>query len=187
MKKLNLFLIATILAIFFSGCKQKQQHKNETKASKMEIKKAFADLSPASGSNVTGKIHFKQMGDSIKLTLDAKNIAPGKHALHLHEKGDCSAADASSAGGHWNPTNTKHGKRGGKGAFHKGDIDNFVANKDSTAHFEMTVGGWTIGGDKKSNILGKSVIIHAGADDFTSQPSGAAGKRIACGIIEKKN
>ncbi len=144
----------------------------------------MAKLAPASGSDVTGQVKFKQQGDSIKLIMDVKHIAPGTHALHLHEKGDCSAPDASSAGGHWNPTNNKHGKRG-EGEYHKGDIDNFVAKHDSTAHFEMTISGWSIGGNEKSDILGKSVIIHQGADDFTSQPSGDAGARIACGIIKK--
>jgi Cu-Zn family superoxide dismutase len=145
---------------------------------------ATAILSGASDSNVTGSATFTQSGDGeVHLMLRVENVPPGDHAVHLHENGDCSAADASSAGGHWNPTNEDHGKRG-EGSFHKGDIDNMTVGEDGTGTIDMDVEGWSIGGGDDSNILNKAVIIHAGADDFTSQPSGDAGSRIACGVIE---
>jgi len=186
-----------VLGLLFAGCnnqgKKNQKTSDETAIEgNMPMEKTIAEyptaeaiLSPASGSNVNGKVTFTQIGDSVQIVLDATGLTPGKHAFHLHEKGDCSAPDATSAGGHWNPTNMPHGKRG-QGQFHKGDIDNIVAMADSTSHFEMKVSGWTIGGSDTTNILGKGVILHAGADDFTSQPSGAAGARVACGVIEKK-
>ena len=185
------------LGLLFTGCNNQGNKTPKTSdetaiEGNMPMEKTIAEyptaeaiLSPASGSSVNGKVTFTQVGDSVMIVLDATGLAPGKHAFHLHEKGDCSASDATSAGGHWNPTNMPHGKRG-QGQFHKGDIDNIVAMADSTSHFEMKVSGWTIGGSDTTNILGKGVILHAGADDFTSQPSGAAGARVACGVIEKK-
>lgn len=148
-------------------------------------KMAMADITSASGSSVTGKATFTELEDgTIKFKLEAQNLEQGAHAVHLHENGDCSAPDAKSAGGHWNPTNTKHGKRG-TGEFHKGDIGNMEVGKDGKGALEMTIEGWSIGGAEDSNILNKAVIIHAGADDFTSQPSGAAGAMIGCGVVKQ--
>lgn len=145
---------------------------------------AQATLSPASGSNVTGTATFTEENGSITFEITAENLTPGEHAVHLHEKGDCSAEDASSAGGHWNPAGEDHGKRGTE-SFHRGDfVANMEVGEDGTGTLSMTVEDWTIGGPDSTNIVGKGVIIHAGADDFTSQPSGAAGGRVACGAIE---
>ena len=145
--------------------------------------KAVAELSQVGGSGVEGKVTFKSTPDGVvEIEVKASNLPEGKHALHLHEKGDCSAPDAKSAGGHWNPTNKNHGKRG-EGEFHKGDITNLEAGSDGNVSWSEEIKGWTIGGPDSTNILNKAVIIHAGADDFTSQPSGNAGSRIACGVI----
>lgn len=148
-------------------------------------KTAMADISSASGSDLSGKAVFTEENDRIHFQLTVHNAKPGTHAVHIHEKGDCSAPDAKSAGGHWNPTNAKHGKRG-EGEFHKGDIGNMEVDEEGHGSIEMSVEGWTIGGAEDSNILNKAVIIHAGADDFTSQPSGNAGDRVGCGVIQEK-
>ncbi len=145
---------------------------------------AVAEISSASGSNVTGTATFTQDGDGpVKMTIRVENLTPGEHAIHLHETGDCSAPDATSAGAHWNPTDDPHGKRGENG-FHAGDIDNLVAGEDGVATLEMEFDDWSIGGSDDTNILNKAVIIHADADDFESQPSGAAGGRVGCGVIQ---
>jgi len=159
---------------------------NETESGMTEVDYATAEaqISSASGSSLSGLATFTDLGDgtvTMKITLN--NAAPGAHALHLHQKGDCSADDATSAGGHWNPDDEKHGKRAVDMAFHAGDIDNVEVGEDSTGVMEMTVEGWSIGGDASTDILNKAVIVHAGADDFESQPSGAAGTRIGCGVI----
>ena len=147
---------------------------------------AFADIGSASGSKLTGKVTFTSVGkNSVKFDLKIENAKPGSHAVHIHEKGDCSAADAKSAGGHWNPTNEKHGKRGTE-HFHKGDIGNVEVGNDGKGSMSMEIEGWCIGGDADCNILDKAVIVHAGADDFTSQPSGAAGDRVGCGVIKNQ-
>lgn len=146
--------------------------------------RATATLSPASGSNVTGTATFTQREEGeVHLMLRVENVPAGEHAVHLHEKGDCSAQDASSAGDHWNPTNEEHGKRG-EGDFHSGDVDNMTVGDDGIGTIDMNVEGWSIGGGEESNILNKAIIIHAEPDDFTSQPAGAAGARIACGVIQ---
>jgi len=144
---------------------------------------AVATLNSASGSSVTGTATFEQVDAmTVKMTLEVQGLNPGEHALHLHQNGDCSAPDASSAGGHWNPAGVEHGKRG-EGQFHAGDVINLIADADGKVSWSQDIMGWTIGGDEATNILNKGVIIHEKLDDFTTQPTGAAGGRVACGVI----
>ena len=143
---------------------------------------AIAKIDSTSGSDVTGTAVFKQNGDAITLTIEIQNTAPGLHGVHIHEYGDCSAPDGTSAGGHWNPTNTAHGKWG-EGEFHLGDIGNIMVGEDGTGSIELTTDLWEIGTGSILDVVGKGIIVHADADDFTSQPSGAAGARIGCGAI----
>ncbi len=111
-------------------------------------------------------------------------LTPGQHAIHLHDKGDCSAPDAASAGGHWNPTSEDHGKWG-HAPFHHGDIGNLVADANGKAVLSVESELWTIGDGKPSDVLGHAVIVHAKEDDFTTQPTGNAGGRVACGLIQR--
>lgn len=149
-----------------------------------ESNAAMASISPASGSEVSGSATFTQLEDGrVHMILEVENLSPGEHALHLHVEGDCSAPDATSAGDHWNPTDDDHGKRGDNG-YHQGDISNISVGDDGIGRVDMEIEGWTIGDGSDSDILDKAVIIHADPDDFVSQPSGAAGARIACGVIE---
>jgi Cu-Zn family superoxide dismutase len=149
-----------------------------------ETATAKATMEAASGSNVTGEVNFTAENGSVRFELSAENLTPGEHAVHLHEKGDCSAEDASSAGGHWNPTMKPHGKRDGGHGFHKGDVGNMNVGADGKGTMQLTVEGWSIGGADSTNIIGKSVIIHEKADDFTTQPTGNAGGRLSCGVIK---
>jgi Cu-Zn family superoxide dismutase len=147
---------------------------------------AKASMEAKSGSNVTGEATFtEQDGGKVLFELTTTNLSPGEHAVHLHANGDCSAEDGSSAGGHWNPTMKPHGKRGEGNAFHKGDIGNMTVGNDGKGTMHLEIEGWTIGGADSTNVLGKSVIIHEKADDFTSQPSGNAGSRVSCGVIKE--
>lgn len=144
---------------------------------------AEATLNSASGSSVTGTATFEQVDAmTVKMSLEVQGLTPGEHALHLHQNGDCSAPDASSAGGHWNPTGMEHGKRG-EGQFHAGDVINLTADADGKVSWSQDIKGWTIGGDESTNILNKGIIIHDKLDDFKTQPTGAAGGRVACGVI----
>lgn len=137
----------------------------------------------ASGSNVAGEAVFTQDGDDIMLIVDIRNASPGLHAVHIHAMGDCSAADGTSAGGHWNPTGEDHGRWGGD-SFHLGDLGNIPVGSDGTGYLERTTDLWDMGTGSDRDIVGKAIIVHAGEDDFASQPSGAAGSRIGCGVIE---
>ena len=109
--------------------------------------------------------------------------ANGTHGFHIHEKGDCSAADFTSAGGHFNPTAQPHG-RASQGAHHLGDQDNLTANANGVARVDAHFDGAVIGsGAALNDVVGKAVIVHADPDDYTTQPTGNAGGRIACGVI----
>lgn len=159
----------------------------EDEMSEGPIVEAEAQLSSASGSEVSGTATFTDLGDgTVTFKISIENATPGSHAIHLHQNGDCSATDATSAGGHWNPAEVDHGKRAVDMQFHAGDIDNVEVGEDGKGVMEMTIEGWSIGGADSTDVINKAVIIHAGADDFESQPSGAAGARVACGVIQMK-
>ncbi len=154
-------------------------YENEEETKVVEFK-----LESKSESNATGKVSFTEEKGMVTLQARLANLSPGTHAIHIHENADCSAPDGKSAGGHWNPTFEPHGKWGDAGGYHKGDIGNFEADADGNGTVTMTTDQWCIGcDDEKKNILGKSIIVHQGTDDFTSQPSGDAGARVSCGGI----
>lgn len=133
-----------------------------------------------SGTSTQGTAQFVQTGRNVEMDLNVYKLTPGIHAVHIHEKGDCSATDASSAGGHWNPTNHDHGKFGSD-AFHMGDIGNLNADKNGTARLVFKTDKWCIGcSDASKNIVGKALVIHAAHDDFKTQPTGNAGGRVGC-------
>ena len=133
-----------------------------------------------SDAKTSGTASFTQKGNEVTLDLNVGHLTPGIHAVHLHEKGDCSAPDGSSAGGHWNPENHDHGKWG-ENQFHKGDIGNLVADKDGNAKLTFKTDKWCIDCVEESkNIIGKGLIIHADKDDFQTQPTGNAGGRVGC-------
>lgn len=137
-----------------------------------------------SDSNVQGEAYFTQKDGMVKMEAKFSGLTPGSHAIHLHEKADCSAADGSSAGGHWNPTHERHGKWGDSEGYHKGDIGNFEADADGNGGITFETDEWCIGcGDETKDILGKAVIVHDGTDDFVSQPTGDAGGRVSCGGV----
>lgn len=198
MKNVHVFALGLLLLMSFS-CKQGQQEKKgESERNSMageEMVKRTSDntktitfqLEPKSDSKVSGAVTFTEDEDGmVVMNVTLSGLSKGEHAIHLHEKADCSSADGVSAGGHWNPTFEPHGEWEAKTGYHKGDIGNFMADANGNATVHFSTNQWCIGcSDKTKNIIGKAVIVHQGADDFTSQPSGAAGKRIACvGIIQ---
>jgi superoxide dismutase, Cu-Zn family len=146
--------------------------------------KASAKLESRSGSKVTGKVTFTQQNGKVSMHVVVNGLTPGTHAIHIHDKGDCSAPDAASAGGHWNPTAENHGQWG-HAPFHHGDIGNLVADAKGKAELTVESELWSIGDGKPSDVLGHAVVVHAKEDDFTTQPTGNAGGRVACGVIQK--
>jgi len=137
-------------------------------------------------TTVAGKASFTEENGSVKLQLEINvpQLANKSVAVHLHMHGDCGDAGNNSHG-HWNPTNKKHGKWG-EGEFHAGDIGNVSLDGTGKGTYTLDSGIWTIGGDSTTNIIGKALIVHSGVDDYKTQPTGNAGSRIGCGVIEKK-
>jgi len=160
-----------------SESKPRMEANKETVVVKMESK---------SGSNAIGVAIFVQEYGQVRLISEFEGLTPGVHAMHLHEKADCSAADGTSTGGHWNPTFEKHGSWGDPKGYHRGDIGNLTASAEGKAKLMFQTDQWCIGcGDETKDILGKAVIIHDGRDDLTTQPTGNAGGRVSCGGIIK--
>lgn len=146
---------------------------------------AVVNLKPTQGNNVTGTVQFNEVPGKVRIVADVTGLKPGKHGFHIHEKGDCSAPDATSAGGHFNPEMHKHGAPD-SAEHHLGDLGNIEADATGKAHYDRTVDFLTIAVDPNT-IAGKAVIVHAQEDDLMSQPVGNAGARLACGVIEKKS
>lgn len=145
---------------------------------------ASVTLAPASGQTTAGTLTLVPMGNGVHITGNIAGLkANGTHGFHIHEKGDCSAADFTSAGGHFNPNAQPHG-RASQGAHHLGDQDNLTANANGVARVDAHFDGAVIGsGAALNDVVGKAVIVHADPDDYTTQPTGNAGGRIACGVI----
>jgi len=147
------------------------------------VAKAEAALASASGSIVSGRVVLLPVAQGVRITGTIGGLrAGGSFGFHLHERGDCSAVDAASAGGHFNPTGAAHG-RNASGPHHLGDMDNLVADGEGVVQIDRVLGGVSLGGGAGNDILGRALIVHADPDDYRSQPSGNAGARVACGII----
>jgi Cu-Zn family superoxide dismutase len=146
---------------------------------------ATADIAAKSNSTVKGTATFSDEGKgNIKLVVDIAGAPPGLHAVHIHDKGDCSSPDGKSAGDHWNPTHMEHGKWGAPGDHHHlGDIGNVDVKADGTGTITLETNKWTVGGGGVNDVVGHAIIVHGAVDDFKTQPTGNAGPRIGCGVI----
>lgn len=153
--------------------------KHDTGMTKTGITKLVCILTGTKDNKITGTLTFSQDGKKVKVTGTINGLTPGEHGIHIHEKGDCSTPDFSSAGNHFNPNNGQHGDFDKKES-HMGDLGNLKANKDGKAEINEISEYINL-----NEILGKAVIIHANVDDLKSQPAGNSGPRIACGVIEK--
>ena len=174
MKKYILLIV--VVATIAIACKSSSNNKLNTLSITLE---------PKSGSNVTGIAIFTEQNGVVSFKAKLSGLKPGIHGIHIHEKADCSATDAASAGGHWNPTHVKHGKWTDT-EHHKGDIGNFTADENGNATVTLKTNEWCIGcGEVNKDILGKGLIVHANPDDYITQPTGNAGGRVACSAIIK--
>lgn len=180
MKKIIVF--STFALAIAIGCKTSESKKDSNGSDSKTLK---IDFISKSGSTASGTAQFTEKKGKVTFTANMSGLKPGIHAIHIHEKSDCSAPDGSSAGGHWNPTFKEHGKWG-SASYHKGDIGNFPVNEDGIGTLTMTTSEWCIGcGDPTKDILGKALIIHVDPDDYLTQPTGNAGGRVACSAIIK--
>ena len=147
-------------------------------------RQAGTSLESRSGSTVTGTATFREDGDQVTLTLDVTGASPGAHGAHIHEVGDCSAADASSAGPHWNPFTKVHGAPDAE--HHLGDLGNIQIGQDGKGTLKLSKVEWTIGDGANTDVVGKALVIHAAPDDLMTDPAGNSGARQACGVITKQ-
>ncbi|MBA2673034.1 superoxide dismutase family protein [Ramlibacter sp.] len=145
---------------------------------------AVATLQPTTGSTVSGTVRFVQSGGQVAVTGEVRGLKPNaEHGFHVHEKGDCSSGDGMSAGGHFNPGGQPHGQHA-QGAHHAGDLLSLKADAAGTAKISFTTPAVTVGQDA-TDVVGRGLIVHRDADDYTTQPTGNAGPRLACAVITR--
>lgn len=170
----RIFATAVVVG-FVAGCAGPTAHQGAV---------ATAKLEPRSGSQVSGTITFTQAGpDIVRVSGQVSGHSKGPKGFHIHEKGDCSDPKAMSAGGHFNPGKHKHG-----GPYepqrHAGDLSNLNFNDKGVATLNFVVGGISVSKDKADGIIGRAVIVHMDVDDYKTDPTGNAGGRVACGVIQ---
>ena len=186
--KYNLLFTALILA-GLAQAQQQEQADTQTKqdADRLETlnRPATATLQPTKGNEAKGTVTFTptEEANKVKVEVHLSQLKPGGvHGMHIHEKGDCSAPDGSSAGGHFNPAGKPHGDRAAAER-HAGDLGNVESSSTGEVSAAFDVEGISVS-DAKDGVIGKSVILHEKADDLKTQPSGNSGSRIACVVIK---
>ena len=145
--------------------------------------RATAQLQPTKGSKTFGEATFEEVDGKVHVVIFVQGLKPGmEHGLHIHEAGDCSSGDGMSAKGHFNPFGKPHGHHG-SGERHAGDLPSLKANKEGRANIQADLDVITLAPGPAS-IIGRGLIVHADPDDYKTQPTGNAGARIACGVIQ---
>ena len=144
---------------------------------------AKAELKPTQGNTASGWVRFEQRGSNLLVTAEVRGLKPNaEQGFHVHEKGDCSAPDATSAGGHFNPAGKPHAHYL-QGASHAGDLPNLKADANGVATYSYTSDALSLATGATNGVVGRAVVVHRDPDDYTSQPAGNSGPRIACGVI----
>ena len=142
---------------------------------------AVATMEPTAGNTTRGRVTFTPKGNKVMVTANLSGMTPGNHGFHVHEKGDCSAADGMSAGGHFNPLGKPHAAPSTMDR-HAGDMPMLVADAAGNAALTVELDVIAVGAGV-TDVIGKSVIVHKDSDDFKTQPTGNSGARVACGVI----
>lgn len=171
-----------------SGVKSGDDHSHDMHAHGMVaeadetvgVTNAICVLQPTEGSDVSGTVYFCKTEAGVLVKAEIRGLTAGKHGFHIHEFGDLTAPDGTSAGGHFNPTGHDHGAPNGD-VRHVGDLGNLEANEEGVAVYEVTYPHMSFSGAE--SVLGRGIIVHAEEDDLVSQPTGAAGARVAIGVI----
>jgi len=144
--------------------------------------KAVATLEPTKGNTAAGTVTFQQKGDKVLVTADITGLKPNsEHGFHAHEKGDCSSGDGMSTAGHFNPNGKPHGPQDAD--HHAGDFPGLKSDASGHAVASFELSGVSIGSGT-ADLVGRGLIVHGGADDYKTQPTGNSGARIACGVIK---
>lgn len=174
-----------ILGLLFSvfAC---QKEETKTPASSVKIKEARAALRARNHSQVQGEVSLEQQNNQVNLKIEISGLKPNStHGLHIHENGDCTDVEAMSAGGHFNPEGHQHGDLKEEQS-HAGDLGNLTADQSGVIKAEVMSDKFSLNEGEKLSVINRSIVIHERADDLESSPSGASGKRIACGVIMEK-
>lgn len=169
------------LALAVAGCAS-SAGSNDAAAVPPSPRNAAATLNAADGS-ARGAARITEVDGGLRVAIDASGLPMGAHGVHIHTVGRCDAPDFMTAGGHWNPTQRKHGRSNSQGA-HSGDLPNLIVGTDGAGSMTFTVARATMAGP--NGLLdadGAAVVIHAGPDDYVTDPSGNSGGRIACGVL----
>ncbi len=183
MRHRSLALLVLPPLLFVSACvlvDAESDHARATPEHRGATAKAAID--GKSGSALEGHATFTEVQGGVLVDILVENAPPGWHAVHVHETGDCSADDASSAGAHFNPTGANHGSPHAVGAHHAGDLGNMIVGEDGKGHHVILMPDLTVSAGANS-VVGRALIVHAGVDDLATQPTGNAGGRIGCGVI----
>jgi len=189
---MKLVVLVASLTVVASGCAKKEaatppegaaatSTQKPAAMESMEPVQVMATLTSRADMTVSGMLMFAQQGDSVTVTAHVEGAPPGTHGLHIHDVGDCSAEDFTSAGGHFNPTDAPHGSPSDEER-HAGDLGNIEIGEDGSGHLELTSTMITLS-EGPNSVVGRGVILHEKADDLVSQPTGAAGSRLACGVV----
>lgn len=195
MKKMLVALMGMFLLVILGcggGGEEKAQptakaEGTQAKATPTEAIQAEATLIDSQGNEV-GQATLEETAKGVKINLTVKNLPPGEHAFHIHEKAVCEPPDFETAGGHFNPFNKEHGLDNPKGP-HAGDLPNITVGQDGSGTYEIMAPLVTLKAGEKNSLFhpgGTALMIHIKPDDNVTDPAGAAGARIACGPINKK-
>jgi Cu-Zn family superoxide dismutase len=143
--------------------------------------RAIATLTPTQGNNARGMVMFHQLDGQVTVHARVSGLKPNaEHGFHVHENGNCASPDGMSAGGHFNPDAKPHGPQGA--AHHAGDMPALKADASGVAEQTFVLTGPTVT-EGVASVVGRSVIVHAQPDDYTTQPTGNSGARLGCGVI----
>lgn len=189
MKIFKLSTLLTIMLMIVSCAGQSDMEQtsdmpessNQMDSSEEEITELVSILHPTVGNDVNGVVRFFETDEGIRVVAEVYDLAPNStHGFHIHEYGDCSALDGTTAGGHFNPFDAEHGGPDSEER-HVGDLGNITVDQNGFAQLDITDS--MISFDGPASIIGRGIIVHEGEDDFETQPTGAAGSRLSCGVI----
>ncbi len=178
-------ICCSLFLVLAAGCAQQDSQNEETDMkSSANLTKAVAVVHATAGNDASGTVTFTSTDNGVRVQGELQGLSQGMHGFHIHQYGDCTADDGTSAGGHYNPTGNEHGAPADDNR-HMGDMGNIEVNEDGSATIDYVDSKITLNGP--NSIVGHGVIVHGGQDDLKSQPSGAAGPRVGCGVIGVAN
>jgi Cu-Zn family superoxide dismutase len=179
-------IVCSLFLVLAVGCAQQQSQDQEAdmEQASTDFTKAVAVVHPTENGEATGHVTFTKEEEGVRVQGEFEGLNEGKHGFHIHQYGDCRAADGTSAGGHYNPANNPHAGPDAESR-HVGDMGNLEANANGNASINYVDNTITLNGPE--SIMGRGIVIHGGEDDLESQPTGAAGQRMGCGVIGVAN